>query len=79
MAGDVMPGTGGARKSRWAAKRQRPEWRRTGDNVLQWSRPAGFLMAVFREGEKANLCRAKCNALRGVLADLVAEYRRGAK
>jgi hypothetical protein len=79
MAGDLMQGTGGARKVRWAA---RGKGKSGGARVITFY--AGpdlpvFLMAIFGKGEKANLSKAERNELRDVLASLVAEYRKGAK
>ena len=37
-----------------------------------------FLLTVFGKGQRANLTKAERNELRAILAQLLAEYRRGA-
>jgi len=77
-AGELMPGTGGARKLRWGAK---GKGKRGGARVITYyggpELPV-FLMAVFAKGERANLTKAERNELREVLASLAVEYRKGA-
>ncbi len=78
MAGDLMQGTGGARKLRWGAK---SKGKRGGARVITYHGDPDlpvFLFAVFGKGERANLTKAERNELRQVLATLVAEYRKGA-
>ncbi len=73
-AGDVMVGTGGARKLRWAAK---GKGKSGGIRVVTFfggSAVPVFLLTVFGKGEKANLTKAERNELRSVLSRLVAEY-----
>ena len=77
-AGDLMRGTGGARKLRWGAK---GKGKRGGARVITfYGGPAApaFLLTAFGKGDRANLNRAERNELRVILARLVAEYRRGA-
>lgn len=79
MAGEVMPGTGGARKLRWAAK---GKGKSGGARVITfYSGPTVpvFLMTIFGKGEKAKLSKAERNELRDILAYIVAEYRKGVK
>ena len=78
-AGDVMPGTGGARKLRWGG---RSKGKSGGVRVITFfSGPPVpvFVLTVFGKGEKINLSKAEQNALRKVLGALVAEYREGVK
>lgn len=78
-AGDLMPGTGGARKLRWAAL---GKGKRGGVRVITYYagvRVPVFLLAVFGKGSKATLGKAECNELRRVLHDLVSEYLKGAR
>jgi hypothetical protein len=78
-AGDLMQGTGGARKLRWGAK---GKGKRGGARVITfYGGPAvpAFLLTAFGKGDRANLNRAERNDLRAILAHLVAEYRRGAR
>src|SRR5947208_15633155 len=75
-AGDLMQGTGGARKLRWAAK---GKGKSGGARVITfYSGPEVpvFVLTVFGKGDRANLSKAERNELRAVLIDLIAEYRR---
>jgi hypothetical protein len=76
-AGELMQGTGGARKLRWGAH---GKGKRGGARVITYYGGTDlpvFLMTVFTKGERANLTRAERNELREVLASLAAEYRMG--
>ena len=78
-AGDVMPGTGGARKLRWGARgKGKSGWVRV---ITFFSGPPVpvFALTVFGKGEKINLSQAERNELRKVLSALVTEYREGVK
>ena len=73
--GDVMEGTGGARKLRWGAK---GKGKSGGARVITfYSGPSlpVFVLAVFAKGEKANLSKAERNELRDVLGELVRAYQ----
>jgi hypothetical protein len=73
--GDVMEGTGGARKLRWHAK---GKGKSGGARIITFycgpSLPV-FLLTVFSKGEKANLSKAERNELRDVLRELVRAYQ----
>jgi len=76
-AGDVMPGTGGARKIRF--KRQRTG-KRGGYRIIFYY--AGeevpvFLLNVFVKGDRANLSKSEQNTLRIMLARIAETTRRG--
>lgn len=75
-AGDIMPGTGGARKLRWRAQGR---GKRGGVRVIYYyhneSLPL-FLLNVFAKNEKANLTKAERNEMQTLLPRLVAGYRR---
>ena len=74
-----MPGTGGARKLRWAV---RSKGKSGGVRVITFfSGPPVpvFVLTVFGKGEKINLSQAERNALRKVLGALVTEYRKGVR
>jgi hypothetical protein len=78
-AGDIMKGTGGARKLRWAA---RGKGKSGGVRAITYY--AGkdlpvFLLTVFGKGEKANLTKAERNDLKKILDDLAAEYKKGVR
>lgn len=78
-AGDEIPGTGGARKVRVAG---RGKGKSGGYRVITfYSGEDGpvFLLTLYSKGKKANLSKAERNELKTVLADIVREYRRGAK
>ena len=78
-AGDVMVGTGGARKLRFAAsgKGKRGGVRTVhyfgGDDV-----PV-FMLAVIKKGDRDNLSKAECNALRKELQGVAEAYRTSVK
>ena len=78
-AGEIMPGTGGARKLRWAGK---AKGKSGGIRVITfYSGPPVpvFLLSAFGKGRKINLSQAERNALRRVLGDLVAAYLKGVR
>jgi hypothetical protein len=78
-AGDVIPGTGGARKVRFAG---RGRGKSGGFRVITfYSGPdvPVFLLNVFAKGDKINLTAAERNELRAILADIVTAYRQGAR
>ncbi len=75
--GDVMEGTGGARKLRWGAK---GKGKSGGARIITfYSGPSLplFLLAAFSKGERANLSKAERNELREVLGELARTYQRG--
>lgn len=75
QSGDLMAGTGGARKLRF----RRPETgKRGGYRVIFYF--AGqdvplFLLNVFTKGDRANLSKAEQNAMRTTLNNLADTYR----
>lgn len=78
-AGDVIPGTGGARKVRFAG---RGRGKSGGFRVITfYSGPNVpiFLLNIFAKGEKINLTPAERNELRAMLTDIVTAYRQGAR
>jgi hypothetical protein len=77
--GDLMQGTGGARKLRWGAG---SKGKRGGARVISYYGGPDvpvFLLGIFAKGDRANLSKAERNELRQVLADLVDEYRKGVR
>ncbi len=75
-AGDLMEGTGGARKLRLRAK---GKGKSGGARAIAFY--AGpdfpvFLMAIFGKNEKVNLSKAERNELRDVLSEIATEYRK---
>lgn len=78
-SGDVMPGTGGARKLRWRGK---GKGKSGGIRVITfYSGPPVpvFLLSAFGKGKKINLSQAERNELQRVLHDVVSEYLRGVR
>ena len=77
QAGDVMAGTGGARKFRW----KRPGTGKSGGyRVVTFYAGVDlpvFLLNVFTKGDRANLSKAEQNALQTRLAKLPDTYRKG--
>jgi len=77
QAGDIMAGTGGARKFRF---RRRGSGKSGGYRVISFF--AGddlpvFLLNVFTKGDRANLSKAEQNALQARLGKLPDTYRKG--
>ena len=73
--GELMPGTGGARKLRWGAKGR---GERGGARAITYYGGPNFpvfLLAVFGKGERADLTKAERSELREVLGRLAGEYR----
>jgi hypothetical protein len=78
-AGDEIGGTGGARKVRVAG---RGKGKSGGYRVITFYSGEDvpvFLLAVYSKGEKANLSKAERNELKGILGDVVREFRKGVK
>jgi len=78
-AGDEIGGTGGARKVRVAG---RGKGKSGGYRVITFYSGKDvpvFLLAVYSKGEKANLSRKERNELKGILGDIVREYRKRVK
>jgi hypothetical protein len=75
-AGDVIAGTGGCRKVRWAG---RGKGKSGGYRTITFYSGAlmpVYLLTVFGKGEKANLSDAECNALRTLTKAITDEHRR---
>jgi hypothetical protein len=74
-AGEEIPGTGGARKIRFAGRGKgksggyRVITFYTGDDI-----PV-FLLNIFAKGDRVNLTKAERNELRTILADVTSAYR----
>ena len=75
-AGDEMPGTGGARKIRFAAK---GKGKSGGYRVITFysgiDMPV-FLLDVYAKGEKIDLTQDEKNILRNILRHIAEAYRR---
>jgi hypothetical protein len=78
-AGEIMKGTGGARKIRFAG---RGKGKRGGYRVITYYADEDvpvFLLDLFAKGDAVNLTKAERNELREVLASLVDDYRASVK
>lgn len=76
MAGDLIEGTGGARKLRVAG---RGKGKSGGYRVITFYAAEDvpiFLLDLFGKREKANLTKAERNALHAILSTLADEYRK---
>jgi hypothetical protein len=78
-AGDLMEGTGGARKLRFAAK---GKGKSGGYRIITFFAAQDvpvFLLDVFAKGEKVNLSKAERNEMKGSLGKLAEEWRASAR
>ncbi len=77
--GDEIPGTGGARKARFAG---RGKGKSGGYRVITFYSGPGvpvFLLNMFAKGDRIDLTQAERNELRQVLADLASDYLKGVR
>lgn len=77
-AGEVMPGTGGARKLRFAG---RGKGKSGGYRIITFYADADmpvFQLDVYGKDSQANLSKAERNELRAILADLPRVWREAA-
>jgi hypothetical protein len=74
-AGDEIAGTGGCRKLRVAGRGKGKSGGYRTITFYSGTDIPVFLVTVFSKGEKANLTKAECNALRLITKALVEEYR----
>jgi hypothetical protein len=78
-AGDLIIGSGGARKIRFAAPgRGKSGGYRVVTYFGGYDLPI-FLLNVFKKGDRVNLSKAEVNELRQELSHLAYEYREGAR
>lgn len=78
-AGAEIPGTGGARKVRFAG---RGKGKSGGYRVITFYSGDDvpvFLLNIFYKGDRVDLTQAERNALRKELADLADDYRKGVR
>jgi hypothetical protein len=76
MMGDLMPGTGGCRKSRFAG---RGKGKSGGYRTVHFNGADDvpvLLLVVIDKGERENISHAERNALRGLVQTYEAEYRK---
>lgn len=75
-AGRVIPGTGGVRKLRWAAK---GKGKSGGARIIYYFHNKSipiFMLSAYAKGEKTNLSKAEQNALKKSVPQLLSEYAR---
>lgn len=75
VVGEIIPGTGGVRKVRWALA---GKGKRGGARVIYYfhsERLPVFLLAAYAKNERANLSNAERNAMKRLVPILVAGYR----
>lgn len=76
-AGDLIPGTGGARKVRWAAKGKGKSGGVRSITYFGGVDVPLFLLAIFGKGERTDLTQGERNELKAVLSSIADEYRKG--
>ena len=77
LAGDLIPGTGGARKIRFGGK---GKGKSGGYRLITYYAAEDvpvFLLALVSKGQRADISQADRNALRQILGTLADEYRAG--
>ena len=74
-AGDVIAGTGGCRKLRWAGRGKGKSGGYRTITFYSGAMMPVYLLTVFGKGEKANLSDAECNALRVLTKAIAAKHR----
>ncbi len=75
LAGDVIQGTGGARKVRWASIEHKGK--SGGSRVIYYYHNTHvpiFLFTVFRKSEQENITQSDRNQLKKVIQQLIARY-----
>lgn len=77
QAGDVMSGTGGARKVRFAGKGKGKSGGYRTIHYYGGNDVPLFLLALIDKGDRANLTKAERNALAAELSCLANDYRAG--
>ena len=76
-AGNVLKGTGGVRKIRWARE---GEGKSGGFRVIYFFHSLEiplFALAIFAKNEKSNISRLERNTLRELVAELASQYKGG--
>jgi len=76
-AGPLIPGTGGARKLRWAI---RGRGKRGGARTIYYYHSQTvplFILDIYAKGQKADLTDADKKSLKRVLAGIASQYRKG--
>lgn len=74
-AGDVIRGTGGCRKLRWAGRSKGKSGGYRTITFYSGAMMPVYLLTVFGKGERANLSDAECNALRALTKAIAVEHQ----
>lgn len=75
LAGDLMAGTGGARKLRHAGRGKGKSGGFRAVHYFGGNDVPVFLLAIFSKGDKDNLSKAERNALAAILPRIAADYK----
>jgi len=78
MEGDLMVGTGGARKIRWF--RNQNQGKSGGARIIYYYYDRTipiFLFTAYGKNERANLSQEECNALKTIIKHIVNTYKEG--
>jgi hypothetical protein len=81
LIGDIIPGTGGARKVQFGGK-GKGKGKSGGYRVITYYAAEDvpvFLLALVDKGQRADISQANRNALREILGTLADEYREGVR
>jgi hypothetical protein len=76
LSGDLIPGTGGARKIRWQSEQH--QGRRGGARVIYYYHDQDmpiFLFTAYKKNQKENLTAAEKNALKKIISMIVKIYK----
>jgi hypothetical protein len=77
LAGDLIPGTGGARKIRFCGKGKGKSGRYRVITYYAAEDVPVFLLALVNKGQRADISQADRNALRQIVGTLADDYRAG--
>lgn len=79
LAGDMIPGTGGARKIRFAGQGKGKSGAYRVITFFAATDVPVFLLNVFAKGERVDLSQSERNELKAILGKVAEAYRKGAK
>jgi hypothetical protein len=79
QVGDIIPGTGGARKVRFGGKGKGKSGTYRVNTCYAAEDVPVFLLALVDKGQRANISQADRNARRQILGTLADEYREGVR
>jgi hypothetical protein len=79
LAGDVIPGTGGARKLRFGAPRRGKSGGYRAITFFAADDVPVFMLALVDKAQRADISQADRNELRRILGGLAESYRKGVR